>query len=169
MGVVVPSAAGWLGPDGGEQAGRGERAGELGEEVGGGLGAGEVAGQGEGQGHRRVQVRAGEVAGRVDHRHHDQAEDEGDADDPERARVLGLGDDRPAAGEDEGEDADSLGGGAAEEVGALVHGRSAAGGGRGEDVADRVERAGDEGEVAAVAATLALDQAGLDRAPSGGG
>jgi hypothetical protein len=53
------------------------------------------------------------VAGRIDHRHDHQAEDEGDADRPQRARVLGLGDDRATAGEDQGEGADRLGGGAA--------------------------------------------------------
>ena len=40
---------------------------------------------------------------------------------PSAAGVLGLGDDRAAAGEDEGEGADRLGGGAAGEVGTFVH------------------------------------------------
>ena len=76
--------------------------------------------------------------------------------------MLGLGDDRAAAGEDQGEDAEALGGGAAEEIGAGVHGLSSRRRGR-EDVADGVQRAGDEGEVAAVAAALALDQPRLDQ------
>jgi hypothetical protein len=84
--------------------------------------SGEVPGEGEGESDSRVEVRPGEVAGRVDHRHHDQAEDERDPDRAEGAGVFRLGDDRPAAGEDEGEDADPLGGGAAAEVGAPVHG-----------------------------------------------
>jgi hypothetical protein len=52
------------------------------------------------------------VTGGVDHRHDHQAEDERDADGAQRAAVDGVGDDRAAAGEDEGEDADRLGGSA---------------------------------------------------------
>ena len=108
-------------PDREQQRRRGDRPEHLGGYVGERLAPREVAGEGEGERHRRVEVRAGEVAGRVDHRHDHQAEDERDADRAERAGVDGVGDDRTAAGKDEGESAEGLGGGAAQQVGALVH------------------------------------------------
>ena len=92
-------------------------------EVGQRLGAGKVAGHDEGERDRRVQMRTREVPGRVDHRHHDQPEDEGDPDRAKGAGMLGLGDDRAAAGEDQGEDADALRGGAPDQLGAPVHAR----------------------------------------------
>ena len=94
---------------------------------------------------------------------------------PSDAGVDRVGDDRPAAGEDEGEGAEGLGGGAAAEVGAAVHRvqQQAAGVAAGsrnrdpsrgrEDLAHRVERAWDEAEVAVGAAPLARDHAGLDQ------
>jgi hypothetical protein len=117
---------------------------------------------------------AGEVAGRVDHRHDHQPEDEGDADGAERTRVLRLGDDRAATGEDEGESADRLSGGAADELGARLQASAA---GRGpaarilrrclprrhrEDFAHRAQGPRHETEVAVGAAVLAGDQPRLD-------
>ncbi len=81
-----------------------------------------MTGEGEGEGHRGVEVGAGEMAGRVDHRHDHQAEDERDADGAQHAGVDSVGDDRPAAGEDQRERPDRLGGGTAQQVGPLVHG-----------------------------------------------
>ena len=80
-----------------------------------------MAGEGEGKSHRRVEVGAGEVAGRVDHGHDHQAEDERDADRTQGSGMHGVGDDRAAAGEDEGEGAEGLGGGAVAEVRTPVH------------------------------------------------
>ena len=109
----MPERAGWLGQTASSRAAAASAPTHLGADVGERLAAGEVAGEGEGERHRRVEVGAGEVAGRVDHRHDHQAEDERDADRAERAGVDRVGDDRAAAGEDEGEGADALGGGAA--------------------------------------------------------
>ena len=111
-------------PDRQQQRRGRDRAEQLGGDVGERLATGEVAGEGEGERHRRVEVGAGEVAGRVDHRHDHQAEDERDADGAEHSGVHRVGDDRPAAGEDEGEGAESLGGGATGEVRATVHRRT---------------------------------------------
>ncbi len=71
--------------------------------------------------HRRVDVRSREVTGRVNHRHDHQAEDQSDPDGAERSAVDGIGDDRAAACEDEGERGEALGGGAPRQVRPLRH------------------------------------------------
>jgi hypothetical protein len=70
---------------------------------------------------RRVDVCAGEVSGRVDRHHDDQPEHEADADRPERAVVVRVGDDRAAAGEHERERGEAFGGCATPEWEAGVH------------------------------------------------
>ena len=67
-----------------------------------------MAGEREGHGHGRVDVGAREMAGGVDHDHHDQAEYQRHADRSERTVVHGVGNDRAASGEDEGEGGEAL-------------------------------------------------------------
>jgi hypothetical protein len=75
-----------------------------------------MTGRGEGDRHGGVDVRAGEVTGRVDHDHDHEAEDGGHAAGAEGAVARRVGDDRPAAGEDERERRDGLGDRAAREA-----------------------------------------------------
>ena len=52
---------------------------------------------------------AGEMTRRIDQHHDYQAEDQRDTDCPNRFAVLSVGDDRPAAGENESEGSEALG------------------------------------------------------------
>ena len=106
----------------------------------------------------------GQVPGRVDHDHDDQPEHQGHADHAQGSGVLGLGDDRPTAREDQCEDADSLGAPARRRrLGRSLTDASATGGGSLEYFLDCFERTRDKAEVAVCPAGLSLDDAGIDQ------
>jgi hypothetical protein len=90
-------------------------AGELCRHVGRGVAHGEVPGDRERDGDGRIDVRARQVTNGVDHRHDRQAERRGDADRAERRVSRLIDDEGAAAGEDERERGDQLGGGASDE------------------------------------------------------
>ena len=66
-------------------------------------------------------MRSGQMAGGVDHDHDHEPEDEADARRRQAPAVLGVGDDRAAAGEDEREGGETLGEGAPPQVMLAVH------------------------------------------------
>ena len=98
------------GPDDEQQQACEQCADELRRDVRAEVSRREVAGQEEAEADTRIEVRSGDVPQRRDRCEQDEEEDEADPERAERAVSFGVGDDGAAAGEDERERPDALGG-----------------------------------------------------------